>query len=143
MSHVLYTWFTLCSTCSRASCLAFFRKKKLWFPQMPVYFFNQFSGDILFSSLDSFAFFLFLFFCLFACFFKLIINILIHIRLCRRVSDAKIFSRPISGNKATFLASCFNFAFSAFAFPYWNFSYSYPARKLFWEIYYSQNKDNM
>ena len=119
----------MCSRVSRAlyliylvlyvlSCLlpCVLQEKKLCFPQMPVYFFNQFSGDIIFSSLDSFAFFLFLFFCLFACFFKLIINILIHIRLCSRVSDAKMFSRPISGNKATFFGLMFQFRLFCFCF---------------------------
>ena len=47
-----------------------------------IYFFNQFSGDILFSSLVSFALFVFLFFCLFVCFLKIKLYILIHIRLC-------------------------------------------------------------
>ena len=68
-------------------------------------FFNQFSGDILFSSLVSFAFFVFLFcFVFFACFLKLKIYILLHIRLCERVSDKKIYTPPVSGNKTIFLA---------------------------------------
>ena len=83
-----------------------------------IYFFSQFSGDILFSSLVSFTFFVFCFFffacllvfcffllvclffaffCLFVCFLKLKIYILIHIPLCGRVSDHKIFTQPISG----------------------------------------------
>ena len=75
----------------------------------------RFSTDILFSSLVSFTFcllvlFCFLFICflfvLFFCFFfklmKLKKYILIQIRLCGRVSDKKIFTRPISGNKTTF-----------------------------------------
>ena len=75
-------------------------------------FFNRFSGDILFSSLVSFAFFIlvFLFVCLFVCsFLKLKMYILLHIRLCGRVSDNKIFTRPISGNKTFFygLTCCF------------------------------------
>ena len=49
---------------------------------------NQFSRDILFSSLVSFAFFVF-FFCLLVCFSKWKIYILIHIRLCRWVGDKK------------------------------------------------------
>ena len=64
---------------------------------------NRFSWDILFSSLVSFAFFVFLFFCLFVCFLKLKTYILIHIRLCGRVSDKKNFTRSFSGNKTTFL----------------------------------------
>ena len=66
-------------------------------------------GNILFSSLASFVVFFFcfflysrFFFCLFVCFLKLKIYIAIHIRLCGRVSDIKIFTRPISGNKITF-----------------------------------------
>ena len=66
-------------------------------------FHNRFSWDILFSSLISFAFFVFLFFGLFVCFLKLKTCILIHIRLCGRVSDEKNFTRPSSGNKTTFL----------------------------------------
>ena len=66
-----------------------------------LFFFNRFSGDILFSSLVSFAFFAFLFccccccccwvflfyyfFCLFIWFLKLKIYILIHIGLYGRV----------------------------------------------------------
>ena len=71
-----------------------------------IYFFSQFSGDILFSSLVSFTFFVFCFFffacllvfcffllvclffaffCLFVCFLKLKIYILIHTPLCGRV----------------------------------------------------------
>ena len=41
-------------------------------------------------------------FCLFICFLKLKVYILIHIRLCGRVNDKKIFTRLISGHKATF-----------------------------------------
>ena len=36
-----------------------------------IYFFNRFSGDVLFSSIDSFGFFVFLFFSLFVCFFEI------------------------------------------------------------------------
>ena len=43
------------------------------------------------------GFFFFFFF-----FFKLKIYILIHIWLCERVSNKKIFTRPISGNKTNF-----------------------------------------
>ena len=65
--------------------------------------FNRFSGDVLFSSLVSFVFFYYCFFCLFiCCFLKLKMYILIHIRLSRRVSHKKIFTRPISGNKTIF-----------------------------------------
>ena len=66
-------------------------------------FFNRFSGDILFSSLVSSAFFGSCFFLLFGCcFLKLKMYIfLIQIRLCGRVSDKKLFTRPIYGNKAT------------------------------------------
>ena len=68
-------------------------------------FLNRFSGDILFSSLVSFAFFVFsffFFFCLFACFLKLKMYVLIHIQLCGQVSDKKFFTWLISGNKTTF-----------------------------------------
>ena len=69
----------------------------------------RFSTDFLFSPLVSFAFFIIyllaffvcLFVCLFVCFW-LKIYILIHIQLCGRVTDKKIFSRPISGNKTSF-----------------------------------------
>ena len=61
-------------------------------------FFNQFSGDIFFSSLVSFTFL----YSWFLCFLKLKIYILIHIRLCGRVSDKKKFTQSISGNKTTF-----------------------------------------
>ena len=57
-------------------------------------FFNQFSGDILFSCLVSFAFLYSCFCCcLFVCFLKLKVYILIHIRLCVRVSDIEIFTQ--------------------------------------------------
>ena len=68
----------------------------------------RFSTDILFSYLVSFAFcllvllFFLRFFCFFCFIFKSKIYILIHIRLCGRVSDKKIFTRPISGNKINF-----------------------------------------
>ena len=69
-------------------------------------FLNRFSGDILFSSLVSFAFFVFFsfffFFCLFACFLKLKMYVVIHIQLCGQVSDKKFFTWLISGNKTTF-----------------------------------------
>ena len=66
------------------------------------------------SSLVSFAFLFSLVsfaFCFSVCFFFFVlffvclkqkIFILIHIRLCGRVSDEKIFNRPISENKAIF-----------------------------------------
>ena len=86
--------------------------KKLFFLEMWVmrkiltgaakfYFFNQFSRDILFSSLVS----LFLSFdFVFACFFfEIKIYILIYIQLCRQVSDKKITIRLIFGKKTTFL----------------------------------------
>ena len=53
-------------------------------------FLNRFFGDILLSSLVSFAFFVFcffVFFCLLVCFLKLKTYILIHIRLCGLVSN--------------------------------------------------------
>ena len=50
----------------------------------------------------SFFFFFCIVFCLFVCFLKLKIYILIHIRLGRRVSDKKNFTRSISRNKTTF-----------------------------------------
>ena len=97
------------------SSLSYTKKKKVLFPEMRVtrkiytqaaanLFFYRFSGDILFSFLISFAF-LFLFFCLFLCLFflKIKVYIPIHIRQCGRVSDKKIFTRPISRNKTTFL----------------------------------------
>ena len=52
-----------------------------------IYFFNRFSGDILFSSFYILVFFCFVFFACLFFFLKLRIYILIHIRLCRRVSD--------------------------------------------------------
>ena len=92
-------------------------------------FLNRFSGNILFSSLVSFVFlyswvcfvlyswvcFVFVFFCLFFLFFfglfvclmKLKFYILIHIRLCGWMSDKKNFTRPISGNKTTFIGHTF------------------------------------
>ena len=86
-------------------------KKKiiLLFPEMRVmrkissvrpqiYFFKRFSGDILFSSL---VFLLFLILVLLLLFFEMK-NILTHNRLCGRVSDKNIFTRPISENKTTF-----------------------------------------
>ena len=72
-------------------------------------FFHRFSGDVLFSSLISFAFFiLFGFLLLFVCCsLNLKMYIMIHMRLCERVSDKKIFTRPISGNKTTFFGLTF------------------------------------
>ena len=60
-----------------------------------------FSTDILFTSLVSFTFSI-------VVVFLLKIYILIHIRLCGRVSDIKNFTRPISGNKTTFLLNIIN-----------------------------------
>ena len=64
------------------------------------FFFDRFSRDILFYSLVSFVFFFILVCLLFICsFLNTKMYIVIHIRLCRRVRDKKIFTRPISGNK--------------------------------------------
>ena len=73
------------------SCKA---KKKTLFSENAggLNFFYQFSGDILFSSLVSFAFFCIVF-GLFAWFLKLKIYILIHIRLYGQVSDKKNFTQ--------------------------------------------------
>ena len=72
-----------------------------------LFFFNPFSGDIFFSSLVfvfSLVFFYSYCFCLFAGYFFEIKNVYFDtIRLCGWMSDNKIFTRPISGNKATFL----------------------------------------
>ena len=82
-----------------------------------IYFFSQFSGDILFSSLVSFTFFVFcfFFFCLFACFllffaclfvfcFFLLVCLFFEIKniysdtySTMQASDHKIFTQPISG----------------------------------------------
>ena len=68
-------------------------------------FLNRFSGDILFSSLVSFAFFGSCF-CLFACcFLKLKMYILIHIKLFGQVNNKKIFIWPISGTRLLFFWS--------------------------------------
>ena len=71
-----------------------------------LFFFNPFSGDIIFSSLVSFVFLHFCFFvfcfCLYVSFLKLKVCILIHIQLYGRVSDKNFFTLPISGNKTTF-----------------------------------------
>ena len=86
------------------------------------FFFYRFSGDILFSSLVSFVFFYycFLFVCLFiCCFLKLKMYILIHIRLSRRVSHKKIFTRPISGNKTIFFLGSPCYLFYCMYIP-WN-----------------------
>ena len=53
-------------------------------------------------SLHSFDFCL-----LFIIFFKLKIYILIYIRLCGRVRDKKVFTRPISRNKTPLFGLCF------------------------------------
>ena len=78
------------------------------------FFCNPFSGYILFCSLVSFAYFVFLlflfilfyfilfYFCLFVCFLKIKIYVPIQIRLCGRMNDKKKFTRPISGSKITF-----------------------------------------
>ena len=73
----------------------------------------RFFTDILFSFLVSFAF------CLLALvFFKLKIFILIHIRLCGRVSDKKIFTRPISGNQNTFFGFVDHFLINSYNFGF-------------------------
>ena len=72
---------------------------------LQIYFFNRFSGDVLFFYLVSFAFLyscFFFFFWLVCLFLKLKAYILIHIRPCGRVSDKIFFTLPISGNKTTF-----------------------------------------
>ena len=64
----------------------------------------------LINFLEIFYFLLqFLLFVLYSCIFLLVClffeiknTLLIHIRLCGRVSDKKVFTRPISGNKITF-----------------------------------------
>ena len=69
-----------------------------------IYFFNRFSGDILFSSLVFFCFFWFLLFvCLFV-FFKLKMYILIHIWLCGRLNDKKFSYGRFPKTKLLFLA---------------------------------------
>ena len=73
--------------------------RKIFTQGSAIFFFNEFSRDILFLLF----FFIFVLFCLFAyCFLKLKMYILIHIQLCVHVSDKKIFIWPISGNKTTF-----------------------------------------
>ena len=73
---------------------------------MQTSFFKSIFLRFLFSSLVCFACFAFLilvFFCLFVwCFLKLKMYILIHIWICGRVSDKKISTWPISGNKTSF-----------------------------------------
>ena len=64
-----------------------------------LFFFGFFRFSIYFWSLFVYE----IFFCL-----EQKIYILIHIRLCARVSDEKIFTRPISRNKTTF---CFDLTF--------------------------------
>ena len=78
------------------------RAKKIFTWLAANLFFNQFSGDILFSFLVSFTFFYSRFFFFVACFLKLKMYILIHIRPCRWVSDKKFFTQPIYGNKTFF-----------------------------------------
>ena len=70
-------------TCSTKKNILVFKNagdEKILHPVGCKFFFSRFSGDVLFSSLVSFAFFVFLFFCLYT----------------------YIFTRPISGNKTTF-----------------------------------------
>ena len=66
----------------------------------------SFCTDIVYNNGIFFLFYLVSFtFCFSLCVFfclKQKIYILIHTRLCGRVSDEKIFTRSISGNKATF-----------------------------------------
>ena len=85
---------------------SFFRKcgwrEKISPWRLQIYFFNRFSRDTLFPHLVSLAFLYSCFyFCSFVCFLKLKICILMHIRLWGRVSDKKIFTRPICRNKIT------------------------------------------
>ena len=54
-----------------------------------------------------FVFFVLFFFGLFVCLMKLKFYILMHIRLCGWMSDKKNFTRPISGNKTTFIGHTF------------------------------------
>ena len=73
------------------------KKKNLKFPEIRVtreiswvgtnLFFNRFSGDILFSLLVSFAFFILVFLLFVCCFLNLKMYILIHNRLCWWVND--------------------------------------------------------
>ena len=97
------------------------QKKILLFPEMRVTrkIFTRAGANLFFQSIfrryslfffSFFCFFVFLlllllFFCLFVCFLKLKIYILIQIRLYGRVSDKKIFTRSISGNKTNFFFS--------------------------------------
>ena len=68
-------------------------------PGRPQIYFNPIFSFLLWLLLLSlFSCFL----CFFVCFLKLKIYILIHIRLCGRVSNKKIFTRPICRNKTTF-----------------------------------------
>ena len=67
-----------------------------------IYFFNRFSGDILFSSLVFFAFFDSCFFVVCLMLFKLNMYILIHNRLCGWVSDKKNF-HPANFRKQGFI----------------------------------------
>ena len=93
-------------------------KKNLHPGRHKFFFFNQFSRDILFPFLVSFVFFIFVLFFLFACcFLKLKMYILIHIQLCVRVSDKKIFTWPISGNKTTFF--CLHDCFKELTYSHW------------------------
>ena len=70
-----------------------------------VFFFWRYSL-FLFSFFCFFVFLLcFCFFGLFVCFLKLK---MIHIRICRRGSDKKAFTRSISGNKTPFLGLVLN-----------------------------------
>ena len=76
----------------------------------------------MFSFLLWFLLFSFItvFFCLFiCCFLKLKMYILIHIRLSRRVSHKKIFTRPISGNKTIFFLGSPCYLFYCMYIP-WN-----------------------
>ena len=98
---------------------SFFRKcgwrEKIspWWLQ--IYFFNRFSRDILFPHLVSLAFLYSCFcFCSFVCFLKLKICILMHIRLCGRVSNKKIFTRPFAEtNQLLFLVHALRFCLCA------------------------------
>ena len=89
----------------------------------------RFSTDVIFSSLVSFAFFVFLCVCVcvFFCFFlNLEFNIysLSHILLCGQVNDEKIFIQPISGNNSTFFGLTSIHGQYGFSFDYFELNIS-------------------
>ena len=81
-----------------------------------VYFFQSTFWRYSLFFFSFFCFFLFLFFCLFVCCF------LIDIRLYGRVSDKKMFTRPISGNKTNFFFRLKNLA-------------NFTGKRLFWSLF--------